>query len=144
MNGRSYGGFRLSPTTPTRLDEGSSCAKRALVAENARNIELPNDFRLAFRLSFRLVPLYNNRLHKEHEKYLIGSTDDKEEAHNNPVEKAPTESDGITIGLIFGPILSESSRSSFYHVIELNSTSKKNTGRIRRCLVVIEDRGTLL
>ena len=34
---RSFGGFRLSPTPPTRLDEGSSRVKRALLARNARS-----------------------------------------------------------------------------------------------------------
>ena len=45
---RSLGGFRLSPTTPTRSDKGSARAKHALLAENARNAELPNDFRLPY------------------------------------------------------------------------------------------------
>ena len=42
---RSFGGFRLNPTPPTRLDEGSSRAEHALLAENARSTELPADFR---------------------------------------------------------------------------------------------------
>ena len=43
---RSFGGFRLSPTPPTRSDESSSCAKHALLAENARSTEFPTDLRL--------------------------------------------------------------------------------------------------
>ena len=45
---RSFGGFWLSPTPPTRLDEGSSRAKHALLAENARSTELPTDFGLPY------------------------------------------------------------------------------------------------
>ena len=41
----SFGGFRLSPTPPTRLDEGSSRVKHALLAKNARSTEMPTGFR---------------------------------------------------------------------------------------------------
>ena len=34
---RSFGGFRLSPTPPTRLDDGSWRAKNALLKKNARS-----------------------------------------------------------------------------------------------------------
>ena len=44
----SFGGFRLSPMPQTRLDEGSSRAKHALPAKNARSAELPTDFRLPY------------------------------------------------------------------------------------------------
>ena len=45
---RSFGGFWLSPTPPTRLDEGSSRVKHALLAKSARSTELPTDFRLPY------------------------------------------------------------------------------------------------
>ena len=45
---RSFGSIRLSPTPPTCLDEGSSCAKHALLAENARSTALPTNFRLPY------------------------------------------------------------------------------------------------
>ena len=44
---RSFSGFRLSPTPPTSLDEGSR-AKHALLVKNARSTELPTDFRLPY------------------------------------------------------------------------------------------------
>ena len=40
---RSFSGVGLSPAPPTRLDEGSSRVKHALLAENARSTELPSD-----------------------------------------------------------------------------------------------------
>ena len=43
---RSFGGFGPSPTPTTRLDEGSSRLKHALVVENAQSTELQADFRL--------------------------------------------------------------------------------------------------
>ena len=45
---RSFGGFRLSPTPPTRSDEGSSRVKHALLARNARSTELPTEFRAPY------------------------------------------------------------------------------------------------
>ena len=45
---RSFGAFRLSSTPPTRLEEGSSRAKHALLAKNARSTELPSDFRMLY------------------------------------------------------------------------------------------------
>ena len=57
----SFGGFRLSatlrtyrwrlsasPTPSTRSDEGSSRAKHALLAEDARSTEVPTDLRLPY------------------------------------------------------------------------------------------------
>ena len=78
---RSFGGVRPNPTTPTRLDEGSSRAKNALLAENARSTELPNDF---------WVPYSNTPWHQpppeKAQNYEIDSTDDQE-AQKNPIEK---------------------------------------------------------
>ena len=44
----SFGGFRLSITPPTRIDEGSSRVKHALLARNARSTELPIEFRAPY------------------------------------------------------------------------------------------------
>ena len=64
---RSFGGIGLSPAPPTRLDGGSSCAKRVLVAENARSAEL----RTNFRLPHTAILPHTNRLQKEYMNYKL-------------------------------------------------------------------------
>ena len=99
---RSFGGFWLSPTPPTRSDEGSSRVNHALLAENARSTELPP----IFYCHTAVLP-QTNHLQNEHKHSKIDLADDKEEAQKNPVEKSPvekgcfrlTESDCIIIGL---------------------------------------------
>ena len=78
---RCFGGFRLSPTPPAHLDEGSSRAKHALLAENARSTELPTEFRLPNSSTLSHQPPQERG-----QKYNIDSTGDKE-AQNNPVAK---------------------------------------------------------
>ena len=86
---RSFGGFRLSPTASTRLDEGSSRAKHALLGENARSTELPTDCRLQYSSTPSHQPPLN---------YKIDSTNDKKD-QKNPVEKNSSQSDCVRNGL---------------------------------------------
>ena len=78
----SFGGFRLSPTPPTRSDEGSSRVMHALLAKNARSTELSTDF----RLPYSTAPSHQPPLGRAR-NYKIGSTDDKKKDQKNPVEK---------------------------------------------------------
>ena len=130
---RSFGGFHLRPTAPTRLDKSSLRAKHALVAKIARRTELPTDFRL---------PYSSTRSHQSPlgraQTYIIDSTDDKHKDQNNTVEKTSnrkghfrlTESDSVRDGLIvciwcrkdFGNILASESRL-FAHAA-YNTTTK--------------------
>ena len=76
---RSFGGFELSPMPPTRLHQGSSRVKHALLTENARSTAVPTDFRLPYSGTHSHQPPPGRVQNCE-----IDSTDDKE-THNNPI-----------------------------------------------------------
>ena len=75
------------------MHEGSSCAKSALLAKNARSTELQP----IFECHAAVLP-HTNRLQREHKNYKIDLTDDKKVAQKNSVKKScrkgPFSTDG--------------------------------------------------